>query len=147
MALTADRKPPLKGRGAQHSRLRYKVAASTTIWSGAIVSVNATGYLKLATDTAGERVVGIADERVDNSSGAAGDKLCWVVEGEFEIPYSEDAGEDIRQDDLATVAVVEDSEKVARAGSQTNNLGIGRVFAVDTTLKRAWIDVRASGAV
>lgn len=48
------------------------MAASTTIYKGSIVAINASGYLVPAADAADYRVVGVAYEKGDNSAGADG---------------------------------------------------------------------------
>jgi hypothetical protein len=59
----------------------HKVAASTQIYKGAIVSVSATGFLIPAADTVGTLVVGIANANVDNTGGADGALSCLVQKG------------------------------------------------------------------
>lgn len=71
-ALTKDRITETKIVGLKS----YPVAASTKIYNGSIVCLNTSGYAVPAADTVGFVVKGIADEQVDNSSGAAGD--LWV---------------------------------------------------------------------
>lgn len=51
--------------------LAYQVKASTKIYKGSAVSVDSSGYVVPAVGTA-KRVVGVAYETVDNSSGASG---------------------------------------------------------------------------
>lgn len=59
----------------------YPVATGTTIYKGAMVCTNSTGYLVPAADTSGySNVLGVADEQVVNS-GADGAKNCRVVCG------------------------------------------------------------------
>lgn len=62
----------------------YKVNASTTIYEGSLVFLTATGYADDDTATGVNGFVGIACSKVDNSSGAAGDKSVEVwAEGDF----------------------------------------------------------------
>ena len=68
-ALSADRNTERQDRVQQE----YPVAASTTIYAGSMVCMNATGYAIPAEDTAGLQLVGVAEEQADNSSGSAGD--------------------------------------------------------------------------
>ena len=76
-ALTADKQLQVKNISLKS----YPVAA-VVIYKGAMVCLNAAGYLTPAADTGGlSYVVGIADEKVDNSAGAAGDKNCRVLSG------------------------------------------------------------------
>lgn len=50
----------------------YKVKASTKIYKGALVAVDSSGYVVTGVSTA-VRIVGVAYETIDNSSGASGD--------------------------------------------------------------------------
>lgn len=74
-AATADR--PIEMRGTPTVR-EWPVAASTTIYKGTMVMLNG-GYLVEGADTAGKLIVGVADEHIDNSAGAAGAKTCRVL--------------------------------------------------------------------
>ncbi len=83
MALSAFRlvdtkqKDPLTGGIV----IDYTVAASTTIYQGAFVTIDAGGdIIPCATGTATD-CLGIAQETVDNSSGADGDLTCPVLVG------------------------------------------------------------------
>lgn len=59
----------------------YPVDGGSTIYKGSLCSINAAGYLVPSTDTAGEIVVGISSEEVDNSAGSDGDLECVVLAG------------------------------------------------------------------
>lgn len=58
----------------------YGVAANVVIYKGALVCVNTAGYLIPADSTAGNVCVGVAHEKVDNTTvgNVAGGKLCRV---------------------------------------------------------------------
>lgn len=76
-ALTADRNTESKiGDIAV-----YPVSATTQIFKGSLVMVDADGFLIPAADAANGRVVGVADENVDNDPGSDGDLSCRVVAG------------------------------------------------------------------
>ena len=77
MALTADRQTARK----EDRQREIPVAATTTIYKGSMVAIDGSGYLVPASDTAGLVVVGVADEKVDNSAGANGDLNCRVLTG------------------------------------------------------------------
>ena len=75
--LAADRNTQSKD-----ADLKSYPAAVDIIYKGAMVVVNSAGYLAPAADAQGNtRVVGVADEKVDNSGGSAGDKTCRVRSG------------------------------------------------------------------
>jgi hypothetical protein len=67
-------------------RRSYPVEASTNIYQGTLVFINATGNADDDTGTGVNAFAGVAVEQADNSSGSAGDK--WVevyTEGDFEL--------------------------------------------------------------
>ena len=69
-AQAADRKNvTTAGSGRERVGL---VAGSTKIFKGGVIAKNPSGYLVPAADTLGLRVVGVAQEQVDNTSGADG---------------------------------------------------------------------------
>lgn len=79
-AATADRNTKER-EGVYYS---YPVAAATKIYAGTQVCLDASGNAVPAADATGlTRVVGRAEEQVDNSSGAAGDKYITVKAGIF----------------------------------------------------------------
>ena len=75
-ALAANRNTPQQYGPTRD--INVPVAASTTIYNGALVADNNSGYLVAASASAALVVAGIATEYVDNSSGSAGDKNCKV---------------------------------------------------------------------
>lgn len=50
----------------------YEVEAGEVIYQGGLVMIDTDGYAKPASDLANHKVVGFADEDVDNTSGADG---------------------------------------------------------------------------
>ncbi len=59
--------------------LSVPVVASDIIYKGALVMINAAGFLAPAAPAAGSQLLGIAYEQVDNSAGAAGAVSCRVI--------------------------------------------------------------------
>ena len=78
-AAAADR-----GTDSREAKLKtYPVKAATKIYKGTLVAIDtAAGYVTPAADSATRRVVGVADEQADNTSGASGDKKVRVRSGE-----------------------------------------------------------------
>lgn len=103
----------------------YKLAASVVIYKGTIVSLNAAGFAIPGTDTASTKVVGIADDTVDNSTGIAGAKSAKVRRGVFKLKNS-----GIVQANIHANAVVVDNQTVA--SDSTNDIVAGRIEAIDT---------------
>lgn len=75
-ALAVDYSRPYKRQGNLQA---YQVAASTRIYKGALVGVNASGYLVAYTDVSTITFAGVAWEGADNSSGANGAITCRVA--------------------------------------------------------------------
>lgn len=107
-ALTADRKTDIRDGEV----LTLQVAAAAVIYAGALVAVNATGFLAPAVAGAGI-VMGKADGYVDNTSGADGDVSLEVRTGL--LKYINDGT--ITVADIGADAYVVDDQTVAAAGT------------------------------
>lgn len=136
-ALTADRVTKSKGK---LRRASYPVAASTTIYAGAMVCINTSGYAVPAADTLSfSDVVGVATAKQDNSSGSNGD-ISVIVEygGAFLI----DAAAGIDQTNVGRDAVVTDDQTVTDAAAGTNDIVVGRILEfVDETQNKVWVNI------
>jgi hypothetical protein len=111
--------------------MAYQVAA-TTIYKGALVALNGSGYLvPLGPGTAGLKFVGVANETVDNSGGSAGDKRCNVTKaGSFVVlPAS---GFTPAQGDLGSeLLAASDWEAQISASGLGNSYAIGTLTALE----------------
>lgn len=121
MALTANRYDERFAAGWQ---LPFPVAASTTIYKGALVCLNGDGYLVPGADTAGLRFVGVARDGADNSSGGAGDKEVVVVTQGSIVAKKTSA----TVGDLGENAYLEDDETLAL--STDNDVHAGLIVGV-----------------
>jgi hypothetical protein len=93
MALSANRYDERFAAGWQ---LPFPVAASTTIYKGALVCVNSSGYLVPADDATDLRFVGVARDGADNSSGSNGDvEIVVVTQGSIVVAKSNAAAGDV----------------------------------------------------
>jgi len=120
-ALTADKVTKNKHLGRSIS---LRVAASTTIYKGAMVRLDATGFAIPADDAAGgSDVIGIADENVDNSSGSDGDLRVRVYKGVFGLVNN---GNVVQATTGVTVYSVDD-QTVGLAADTTNDHAVGKV--------------------
>lgn len=116
-----------KDAGIQEPKtLDYPQAASSNIYAGALTCVNASNYAVKAADTSGLKFVGIASDRYDNSSGAAGAKFV-VVHRDYvaRLAYT------------GTLAVgdscyVLDDQTVTDATTAANDVRVGQVIRVDS---------------
>ena len=111
----------------------YKLS-NVKIYKGALVAVDATGHLiPIAHGTANLKFVGVANETIDNSAGAAGDKSVNVTKsGSFVmkaiagyVPAIADLGKEV-------YANTDWEVQIATAGL-TNQYKVGTIVALETT--------------
>jgi len=103
--LTKDRKTERK----QGVIFALPVAATSHIYAGSMVSANSAGYIVPASDTQGERFIGISKREIDNSTGVDGDKVCeGYMVGLFEMNSL-----GLNQTDLAKDVFVADDNSVS----------------------------------
>lgn len=117
----------------------YVVNSGSEIYQGALVAFEASGdEIIPAADTVGLRIAGIATERV-TGDGTLTCKVIWDVEALFACNAAVTAA------DVGTTLVVEDDNTVSDAGTETNDIPVGRMteLASSTT---AWVHVM-QGAV
>ena len=67
-ALTQDRNTSRR----DGNQVEPPVAATTRIWGGSIVCINAGGYAVPGATATTLKAVGVAEDRADNSAGVAG---------------------------------------------------------------------------
>lgn len=128
MALSADRNTPILGSGGLPKITNYPVYQSTTIYEGAIVQINNTGYLVEATTTSTNITVGIATEHVDNSSGSSGDKNCAVLQGVGRFAN----GNSITKASVGQLCYVVDDQTVTTSAAGSPPVA-GTIYAVDSS--------------
>lgn len=116
---TASRDP----RRQEGNILPYKQAA-VNLYGGALVSKNAAGFAKPASDTASELFLGVLDKTSLNASGAAGAKIARVWKhGVYTFATTGAA-----QADIGVQVYVTDDQTVAK--TSTNSVLVGRIVEV-----------------
>lgn len=109
----------------------YKVAGSTTIYKGALVAVNSSGYaIPITHATASLKLVGIAEETVANS-GSNGDASIRVSKAGSGV-YA-DAGAAVQADIGKEVYANSDNEVQVVTTGLTNQYKVGTLIALETT--------------
>jgi len=113
--------------------VRYQVS-NVRIYKGALAAINASGFLiPIAHGTASLKFAGVANETVDNSAGAAGDKSIILSKaGSFVFkavagftPTVADIGKEV-------YANTDWEVQIATAGL-TNQYKVGTITAMETT--------------
>ena len=92
--------------------LALLVAASTMVEGGKMVARNSAGYVVEAADAAGLRVAGVANQTVDNSTGANGAKRVEVYSGQM-FKFNNSTANAVDIADQGTPVWVEDDQTVA----------------------------------
>jgi len=117
VALAADRQSPR----ALGEVKKQALAASVLVFNGAILMRNAAGFLTKGQAGLGLVGVGVAQEQVDNSAGAAGAKTVEYREGVFRFVNSA-SSDAITIADIGRVCFVVDDQTVARTDGRTAGL-------------------------
>ncbi|MEW6670221.1 MAG: hypothetical protein AB1427_00875 [Thermodesulfobacteriota bacterium] len=131
--LSADKQLELKD-GVQ---IGVPVDDGDKIYGGALVCVNAAGYLVVGADTAGLIFMGVAMERKDNTSGADGALTCRVRRRGLVKCI---LGTAISQANVGDNVFLVDDQTVDLVANVTNAIFCGIIAEyVDST--HAWIDI------
>ncbi|MET4199074.1 hypothetical protein ABIA95_003074 [Bradyrhizobium sp. LA8.1] len=125
-ALTADRMTQRREKPIHH----YDVKATTKIWMGALVALNA-GYAQGGTTATGLIAVGRAEHYADNSAGANGDIKIKVRAGVFKWNNSTSTDQITRTEIGSDCYIVDDNTVAKTNGSSTRSVA-GKVVDVDS---------------
>lgn len=107
------------------------VAASTTIYKGSLVALNYSGYLVPASADPSLRVVGVAEDEIDNSTGSNGDETCAPRRGCFYFTNSATTAA-VSDADIGRLCYAVDDNTVARHDALGTRPVAGRVMGVDS---------------
>lgn len=129
----ADRKTP-KRDGVQ---IVLDVAAATIVEQGKMTAVNAAGDAVPAANTAGLKVMGRAEQRVDNSLGAAGDLQVEVLRLHA-FKFKNSSTSPVTAAEIGSNVMVEDAETVAK--DTTNDIVAGKCLGVDPD--GVWVEIQ-----
>lgn len=128
MVLAADRKTPQR----PGKNFSFPVDGGSHIFQGALVGLNALGFLVPASAIATIRIIGRALENVDNTTGADGDVRCEVESGTFRWDNST-SGDAITLLHVGrTVFAVDDETVALTEGGSGNRPAAGVVVDVDS---------------
>jgi len=119
MSLTQDRNTPFK----DGEIIPVPVAASTRIYAGALVVANASGFAAPGSVATTLTYLGRAEESVDNSAGANGDKTI-AVRRKKAFKWKNHGADALVQADLGKTVYIVDDETVAKTnGTNTRSAG------------------------
>ena len=139
MALTEPRRIEIRGTGRD---LVLDMTASTTIYQGALVAINAEGYAVPAAATANFVVVGIAIET--KRTGSGGSDTIVVRAGVIaKLKHTAVVANKIARDDVGNAAYVVDDESVGDNGGAVDIIA-GMVVGFDAD--GVWVDLNRAPA-
>lgn len=129
-ALTKDRNTAYR----TGDDVSYGIAASTVIFAGALVCVNAAGYAVPGSVSTTLKAVGRAQENIDNSGGADGDLAIPVRKGFF---LYANAG-DVTIAHLETDVYINDDQTVSSVA--TGKSVAGR--CIEVASDGVWVEIK-----
>ncbi|MBM4293374.1 MAG: hypothetical protein FJ126_00500 [Deltaproteobacteria bacterium] len=116
--------------------VEFPVAASTKIYAGSLVCVNAGGWAAPAADTLGYTFVGVAQEQADNSSGSNGAKTVRLRRiGVFDFDAIS-----LTQAMVGQPMYAVDDHTFDDAAGATNDVKVG-VLVKYVSATKGWIDI------
>lgn len=130
MAVTQARNTPQK----KTDTLALKMASGETVYEGAKVCMNSSGYAINAVKATGNVFMGVAAETVDNSAGGDGDKTVKV----FRKYAHEFASAGLTQADLGKKVYLSDNETVGLSVSY--DIYVGNIMEV-ISATRTMVDI------
>jgi len=133
-ALTADRNTPR--RAAED--FEFPMAASTLIYAGALVCINASGLATKGAVATTLKTVGVAQETADNSAGAASAKRVKVRRGCYRFANS-GSTDAITLADVGADCFVVDDQTVAKTNGSATRSVAGKVRDVDA--EGVWVEI------
>lgn len=111
----------------------FPVAASTKIYQGSIVCLNSSGYAVPASTATTLKVIGRAEEYVDNSAGLAGALSVKAIRGVFKFVN----GESITLAHVNTTAYLTDDQTVCLTATGKSIAGVIR----DVDSDGVWVEI------
>ncbi len=134
-ALTQDRNTSRRNG----NQVAPPVAATTRIWGGSIVCINAGGYAVPGATATTLKAVGVAEGRADNSAGVAGAIRVRCRKGPHRFANSA-AADAIALTDVGSDCYIVDDQTVAKTNGANTRSVAGKVFDVDAD--GVWVDFR-----
>ncbi len=134
MALTKDRDTQRR-EGVQNND---PVAASTRIFAGSLVCLNAAGFAVPGATATTLTARGRAEEQVDNRDGAAGDLKVETRRGVFRFDNSA-AADEITRADIGNACYIVDDQTVAKTDGTSTRSVAGIIQGLDDA--GVWVEI------
>lgn len=132
-ALSSERNTPVR-----HARdFVWPMAAAKKVWQGSIVALDAAGNVVPGATATTLHGAAVAQETVDNLSGAAGDRAVSVRRGTYQFD-SATAGDAITRADIGNPCYIVDDQTVAKTNGSNTRSVAGVIRDVDA--KGVWVE-------
>ncbi|MBN57794.1 MAG: hypothetical protein CMI04_08860 [Oceanospirillaceae bacterium] len=125
MALTQDRNTPSRAGDL----ISVPMAAGATIYAGAMVVANASGFAAPGTTATGLTYLGRAESAENNIDGSDGDIVMQVRRG-CAFQFKNDGSDPVTQASLGKACYIVDDETVAATNGSSTRSAAGTVIAV-----------------
>lgn len=126
MGLAADRNTPM-----QDAELIAVPVAAVKIYAGGLVAANATGYATPGAVSTALTYIGRAEETVDNSLGAPGDKTVSVRRGKA-FKFANSGADAVTQAEFGQLCYIVDDATVAKTNGNGTRSPAGIVVGVES---------------
>lgn len=133
-ALTAERDTPRRD-GVDYE---FPVAASSKLFKGGMVMINASSLAVKGAAATGQKCVGIAKETADNSAGSASAINVKVARGVYRFGNSADS-DLIALTDIGADCYIVDDQTVAKTNGSSSRSVAGKIRSVDAT--GVWVEI------
>ena len=127
MALTQDRNTPMQ----DGELIAVPVATTKKIFAGSLVAANASGYATPGAVATTLTYLGRAEEQVDNTTGANGDKTVNVRRKKA-FKWKNHGADLVTQAELGKVCYIVDDETVAKTNGTSTRSAAGTVVGIDS---------------
>lgn len=132
-ALTSSRPTPQKGK----ELASFPVAANVKIFAGALVALNAAGYLVPGSVSTTLRYQGKAEDFVDNTGGADGAKKV-LVRRNLAFKFANHQADPVAQADVGNTVYIVDDQTVAKTNGTNTRSAAGKLLAIEAN--GVWVE-------
>lgn len=117
-------------------RIALAVLAAVEITKGSLVALTAAGYAVPATHDSADRIIGVADQYVDNLQGSSGDQMVGILRKQAFLFANGTGAAEIKTINLFDPCYLVDDETV---GAASGTLEVGRV--VELSDDGVWVEI------
>lgn len=123
------------------TRITYPVAASVTIYAGAMVALNSSGHaVPAGHSTADSNIVGIASSRIDTQSKAATATIT-IERGVFMFDNDSNTTHKVKNSHIGKKVYALDDQTVSSNNNGGTRKIVGKVLTLENDTQSIWVIV------